>query len=194
MKSIGRTVAYPLLALTCELLALQPAWAQQASDQFGLHIVVENSSLSTPVKQVSPQPPVVFVEDRNGSPVTDAIVVFTAPERGASGIFETGSRSKTVTTDRNGKAVAAGFRANANAGTYEIQVRAQFLGETAVGTVSHTNVAAGKSSGKLIAILAIAGAGAAGAILKTGGGESGGNKKNEPVPTISFGTSVIGPP
>ena len=189
---VGRTVAYVLLALVCERLALQPAWAQQGNDQFGLHIVVESTTMSTPVKLLSAQPPAVIVEDRTGSPVANAIVVFTAPERGAGGAFEGGSRTKTVTTDRNGKAVATGFRANGTAGTYEIQVRAQFLGETAIGTVSHTNVSAGKSQGKLIAILAIAGAGAAGVILKAGGGDS--NNGGSQLPTISLGSSTIGPP
>ena len=189
---MGRTVTSALLALSCELLVLQPVWAQQGNDQFGLHIVVERSSISTPVKLVSPQPPAVVVEDRAGSPVANAIVVFTAPERGAGGTFDGGSRTKTVTTDRNGNAIATGFRANGNAGTYEIQVRAQFLGETAVGTVSHTNVSSGKGSGKLIAILAIAGAGAAGVILKAGGGGS--PDPGSTLPTISFGGSTIGAP
>jgi hypothetical protein len=187
---IGRTVARALLVLTCELALLQPLWAQQGNEQFGLHIVVEKSNMSTPVKLVSPQPPAVLVEDRSGSPVANAIVVFTAPERGAGGTFDGGSRTKTVTTDRNGKAVATGFRANGTAGTYEIQVRAQFLGETAVGTVSHTNVSSGKSQTKLIAILAIAGAGAAGLIMKAGGGDGG----SENLPTISLGGSTIGAP
>jgi hypothetical protein len=190
---VGRTAACLLLALTCEPLVLQPVWAQQANPAFGLRLVVENSSRSTPVKMVAPEPPVVFVEDRNGAPVTNALVIFTAPERGASGVFEDGSRTKTVASDRNGKAVGIGFRANGTQGTYEIQVRAQFLGEVAVSKVSHTNIAGQKSSKKLIAILAIAGAGAAGVILK-GGGNGGSSDSRSTLPTITFGGATVGAP
>jgi hypothetical protein len=192
-KIVGRTIAYLLLALSCEPLVLQPVWAQQANNAFGLRVVVENSSRSTPVKLVAPEPPVVYVEDRNGAPITNALVVFTAPERGASGVFEDGSRTKTVATDRNGKAVGIGFRANETPGTYEIQVKAQLLGEVGVGTVSHTNIAAPKGSKKLIAILAVAGAGAAAVILKAGGG-NGGSDPESTRPTISFGGATVGAP
>jgi hypothetical protein len=189
-----------VIAFICGLLIVQPAFAQQSQDTFGLKVKIENGDNgSTAVKMPATDPIVVVVVDANDQPVQGALVVFTAPDQGAGGVFENENRTITVTTDRNGRATASGYKANSTAGSYQIDVRTQLLNETANAEISHTNVASGKKNTKLIAILAIAGAGAAGALIKVaGGGGSGGGTNNGgtggTVPTITFGGSTVGAP
>jgi hypothetical protein len=191
-------------------MVIQPLIAQQSADQFGLRIVIaEGDAVSIPVGQISPRPPVVIVEDRGNRPIANAIVEFTTPATGPSGVFENGARSITVRTDANGRAVGLGFRSNATPGAYQIQVRAQFLNETATGAVGYTNIAASRGSGRLIAILAAVGAGAVGAVVAGsrggggggGGGNGGGGNPPGPnpgdtgtPPTITFGGASVGAP
>ena len=184
------TIVVPLVLLLFEWTAFQPVFAQQPASNFGLRIEVENGAgASTAVKLPSTEPTVVVVMDGSNRPVQGALVMFTAPEQGSGGVFENGTRTMTVTTDRNGRATAAGYRANATAGTYQIEVQAQFLNEVVFSTVAHTNVAGGKQTKKLFAILAIGGGGAAVVLLKAGGGGGGG-----PSTTVSFGGSSVGAP
>src|SRR4030095_3229530 len=109
---------------------------------------VENGAgASTNVKSPSAEPLVIVVADSSNKPVQGAVVTFTAPEDGAGGVFENGTRTLTVTTDRNGRASASGYRANSTAGTYDIEIQAKFLDEITNANVSHTNVGSKKSSG-----------------------------------------------
>jgi len=200
---LKRAIVYPLVLLICELGVLQPVLAQQpgvdvtvyAQEGFGLKIKIEEGDgASTPIKFPSTGPK-ILVLDANNLPVQGALVSFAAPESGPSGFFEGGTRSVTVATDRDGRAVASGFQTNAIAGSYEIQVHAQFLNEPAAAVVTRTNIAESKSSKKLIVILAIAGAGAAGAVLAAGGGGGGGSSTPaSTLPTITFGGSTVGAP
>jgi len=201
---LKRAIVFPLVLFLCNLAILQPVFAQQpgvkvtvyADEGFGLKIKIDEADVApTPVKFPSVGPKIVVV-DADNHPVQGAIVSFTVPESGPSGFFEGGTRSVTVATDRDGRAAASGLQANAMAGTYEIQVHAQFLNETASSVVTRTNVAAAsKSSKKLIVILAVVGAGAAGAVLAAGGGGGGGSSTPaSTLPTITFGGSTIGAP
>ena len=56
----------------------------------------------------------------NGSPVSGAVVTFSAPTSGASGTFIGGSTSATVTTGSDGVATAPILTANATAGSYQV--------------------------------------------------------------------------
>ena len=186
-----------LAIFICGLMILQPAFAQQSPDTFGLKLRIENGDNgSTTVKLPATEPIVVVVTDSKDQPVQGALVVFSSPDHGAGGTFDNESRTITVTTDRNGRATASGYKANSTAGTYQIEVRSQLLNETANAQITHTNVGGGKKNTKLIAILAIAGAGAAGALIKASGG-GGPDPIKEPqvtIPTISFGSSTVGGP
>lgn len=199
-RKIKHSLVYALLLTLCELMVVLPVRAQEAGDSFGLRIVASQAGDgSTTVRQLSARPPSVIVEDRSNRPVANAIVVFTAPESGASGVFEDGSRTLTVTTDRTGRAVGLGYRANATTGPYQIQVRAQFLNETAESFIGHTNIATRGGSGKLIGILAAVGGVAIGAVVAGGGGGGGNNSSPNSTPpatppTITFGGSSIGAP
>ena len=168
-------------------------------------VVVEGEGAINNVRQRTAREPIVQVQDENHRPVAGAIVTFTLPGRGASGVFANGSQTLTVTTDQQGQAVARGLRPNGVKGQMQIRVNANYRGQTANTTITQTNAvvasaaagaaAGGAISGKLIAVLAIVGAAAAGgAVYAT---QRGGNTPAAvviPATTVSVGTGQVGPP
>src|SRR6266542_1298124 len=165
-----RWLAVVLSYLMVLELLLAPAVAQEAPiSQLNL-VIVEGEGAINNIKQRTAREPIVQVEDENHKPIAGAAVVFMLPDQGASGAFANGSRTLTIMTDNQGRAVARGFRPNNVPGKMQMRVSASFQGKTASATISQTNVAAaaagaaagGAISGKLIAIIAIAGAAAAG--------------------------------
>jgi len=166
--------------------------------------ILEGEGAINNIRQRTAREAIVQVTDENDRPVAGAVVLFTLPDRGASGVFANGSTSMTVTTDAQGRAVSTGLRPNNVAGKMEMRVNASHQGQTASTTVSQTNTvgaaAAGAGGGKIAAILAIAGGGAAGAVLATRK-KNGGSPAPTPGPTpgptpttVSAGTPSIGPP
>ena len=179
-----------LVAVLCQLLLLQPAFARQAGAQPGIRIVVvKGDRAKNVIQQISPEPLTVRVEDFNRRPVAGATVAFAAPVTGPSGEFANGSSTVTATTNQDGLATAEGYHPNAIPGPYLILLRAEFRGQLATGAIEQTNVEAGKSHAKRIAtILSIAGVAAgAAALAKRNGG-------NESTPTITLGDSAVGAP
>ncbi|MBI2681068.1 MAG: hypothetical protein HYX25_08700 [Candidatus Solibacter usitatus] len=133
--------------------------------------------------------------------------MFSLPNNGASGVFANGSRSMTVLTDSQGRAVARGLKLNKASGEMKIHVNASYQGQTASTDITQTNTvaaagaaagaaAASGMSGKMIAILVgIAAAGAAGgAIAATRGGNSPTAVTPAPSTTITPGTGTVGAP
>jgi hypothetical protein len=109
----------------------------------------------------------VRVEDATGKPIAGAAVTFILPTQGASGAFSNGGQSITIPTDASGKAEAR-VKPNRVAGRMEIRVNAVSRGETARAVITQYNMlvpGAGGGSGKVIAILAILGAAAAGGVV-----------------------------
>ena len=169
-------------------------------------VVIEGEGAINDIRQRTAREPIVQVQDENHRPVAGAIVTFTLPGRGASGVFANGSQTLTVTTDQQGQAVARGLRPNGIKGQVKIRVNANHRGQTASITITQTNAiigaaaagaAAGGISAKLIAILAVVGAAAAGgAVYATQRG--GGATPAPPVPaaatTVSAGSGQVGPP
>jgi hypothetical protein len=178
--------------------------AAMAQDQPELQILVIGGEGSiNNVKQRTGREPVVEIRDRNNRPVAGAAVLFEAPRNGASGTFTGGSSSLRVTTDAQGRAIGQGFQPNTVAGDFAVQVTATLGTVTATATIHMRNVAgaiiphsakAGVLHGKLIAIVAVAGAAAAaGAVAATrGGGTTPSNTPPTPT-TISLGTGSVGP-
>ena len=80
------------------------------------------------IKQRTAREPIVEVRDENNRPVAGALVLFEAPERGASGTFLNGSRTTRVTTDANGQAVGRDFKPNQSSGNLQMSVTASFSG------------------------------------------------------------------
>jgi hypothetical protein len=179
-----------LAGAMCHLLVLQPVLGQPAGRQSGLRIViVEGAGARNVVLQITPRPLIIRIEDANNGPVDGAMVTFTAPETGASGEFSNDSRVLQLTTGPDGLAVTGAYHPNATKGAYQIQVRAEFQGQVATASIPQMNVAQKKGRGKLIAIVAIAGAAATAAIVH--------NRKNKSTPagpTITFGGGAVGAP
>jgi hypothetical protein len=172
------------------MLVLGPALAQQT-----LRIVpVEGSGARNVVQQITARPITVRVEDARGMPVADARVIFSSPASGPSGEFNNAARTLEVTTNSRGLASANNYHPNAIAGSYNIDVRAEYQGQTARIQIPQENVTQGKSRRKLIAILAIAG-GAAGAILASSlKKKSSGPTTPTTPPTITLGDGSVGAP
>jgi hypothetical protein len=209
-------MAVLLAALISLQTPLEAGWAQQEEgprpSKLRLEIVEGDGAINN-IKDRVAREPVVKVEDENRKPVAGAVVVFTLPERGASGAFTDGSRILTVLTDQNGQAAARGFQPNSVAGKMNIRVNASFRGVTASRTIVQTNSLVGAAAGgaaaggaaagaamgtaKIIAIVAaVGGAAAAGvAVAATkGGGGSTPTPAGPPASVITPGTPTVGPP
>jgi hypothetical protein len=170
-------------------------------------VVIEGEGAINNVRQRTAREPIVQVQDENHKPIAGAIVTFTLPSRGASGVFANGSQTLTVTTDQQGQAVARGLRPNTVKGQMQIRVNASHNGQTATTNITQTNAvvaaaagaaAHGAVSGKLIAVLAVVGAAAAGgAVYATRSGGSNGTPNptpSAPVTTVAAGSGQVGPP
>ena len=162
-------------------------------------VIVEGDGAINNIRQRTAREPVVEVQDENHKPVAGAVILFETPSRGASAEFPGGAHSLSVTTDAQGRAVARGLQPNSNKGQYQIHITASYGGATASAVITQSNAIAGAGtsasagSGKLIAILAVAGAAVAGGIYwatHTGGSSS----TTNPATTIAAGAGVVGPP
>lgn len=175
-------------------------WAQEAGAQLNI-VIVDGDGAINNIRQRTAREPIVQVEDQNHKPVAGAAVVFLLPDQGASGVFANGSHTLTVITDAQGRAAAKGFRPNTVQGKLQIHVTASHQGQTASATISQTNAvsaAAGAAtagvSGKLIAILAIAGGAVAGGIVAATHGGGGSSTTTTPPTTVTPGTGTVGAP
>ncbi len=188
------------------LLATWNLWGEQnpqpaAPTKLSL-IVVEGNDTINNVKQRTSRETIVQVEDENHRPVAGAAVAFLLPDSGPGGTFAGASKSATVVTDAQGRAVMPRMTTNQLTGQYQIRVNASFRGQQASITIAQQNVAAaaaaaaaGGLSTKLLLIIAgVAAAGAtAGAVVATRGG--GTTTTATPTGSISAGgTATVGGP
>ena len=187
-----------LAILICVFMVVASGVA--APQDGALKVVVVRGSNGANVVSLPAKPIAVRVTDRNDRPISGATVVFTAPASGAGGDFANGTNPVIVFTDAQGLATAPQYRANSNAGAYQILVRAAYMSQVASASIEQTNVVAQKSH-KAIIIAALAGGAAAVAFAaKGGGGSSEPNTPSTPppvsptLPTITLtGSSVSGP-
>ncbi len=119
------------------LLTVAPAAAQQA--QLRLVVVAGQDALNN-IRLTENRDVIVELQDQNRLPVMGAEVTFILPDAGPGGTFPDGTRSLTVTSDAQGRAVAAGIRPNGETGPLQIRVSATYLGLTATAVVQQTNV------------------------------------------------------
>jgi hypothetical protein len=176
-----------------------------AAQQQGIKIVIlEGEAAIHNIRQRTARELVVRVEDEAGKPVEGASVNIISPSSGASVTFADRAEA-TATTDPQGRAVIRGVRPNHTPGKVELRINVSHAGQTARATVTQFNMVvenpAPKKSGhgKMIAILAVVGAGAAGGILAgTRGGSSTATAPTTPVavPPIGIipGTGTVGAP
>jgi hypothetical protein len=158
-----------------------PVWSQAPPPAPGpaqarLNIVVVGGESAINNIKGRVNEPIVQVEDENHRPIAGAAVVFFLPSRGPSGNFPDGSKTLTVSTDAQGRAVAAGIHRNNVSGQMQIRVTASYAGQTVSVVINQTNVAAGggglSTTAKVLIGIAVAGGAAAGAVLATRGGSS----------------------
>jgi hypothetical protein len=147
----------------------------------------------------------VLVTDETGKPVDMAAVSFRLPDAGASGVFNSGSRTEIVTTGPDGRATVWGMQWNKTAGPVEIRITAnkeqaragivstQYLsdsvaapsGAEAVFTASH-----GGHPWAWVAVVAAVGAGA-GAFFLLHNSSKQQTTSTSPVTGVSIGTPSI---
>lgn len=157
-------------------------------------VVIEGEDAVNIVQQKTAVAPVVEVRDRNNQPVAGAIVRFAIQQ--GRGSFA-GARTISVTTNAAGRAVAAGLTPTGN-GALQIAASASFQGQTAVATITQTNVmtaaqAAGASSGASSAASG-GGAGSGGISGTTIGVVSGVAAAGTLVAVTQSGSSDVPPP
>lgn len=191
----------PLMAVILSLvMALPPAWAQEAGAIKALNIViVEGEGAINNVRQRVAREPIAEVTDENKKPVAGALVTFMLPGNGPGGVFANGSNTLTVTTDNAGRAVARGLRVNNQQGPFQVRVSASHQGLTTSTSFTMTNAAVAAAAtgiglaAKLWIALAVAGAAAAGTAVYVNQRDS----SNGAVPAsigITPGTPTVGPP
>ena len=179
-------------------------------------VVVEGDGAIDNLSQRTAREPIVRITDENDNPIAGVAVTFLVPDTGASGVFSNGLTSITVQSDNAGLAVGQGFTPNATQGSLQIQVNANYVGQSVSTTITQTNVvAAGAGTGAGGAAVG-AGAGgigaatvavvvgvivgvATGVAVAVGGGEDASASPNNDVPipppvtTVSLGGTSIGP-
>jgi hypothetical protein len=172
-------------------------------------VIIEGDGAINNVRERTAREPIVQVVDENDRPVAGATVFFMLPNTGASANFADGTFSLRTTTDKLGRAVARGLRANGEVGKYQIRVEASFQNVTVNGTLGQANAvltsgaaaggAAGVAAGistKAVVVLAIVGAAAAGgtvALIK-GGDDPAKPPQPPPVAVIRPGNPSFGAP
>jgi hypothetical protein len=136
-------------------------------------IVLKGEDAVNVVQQKTAVAPVVEVRDRNDIPVAGAMVTF-AVQGGKAATFSGGMSTVSVTTNAAGQAAVSGFSPIAS-GTVHINVQAVFQGQTAVATITQTNVMTAAQAAQLAGASTNSGssaAGAAGGSTGAGGGIS----------------------
>jgi hypothetical protein len=181
-----------LTVVLCQLLLSTSIIAGQ---QTGLKVIVlRGNGIDNVINEVPPEPFAVRVVDATNRPISGATVMFTAPSNGPGGTFPTGASFSTV-TDEDGRALGLLYHPNSIEGSYTVQVRAEFLGQSSMTSIRQSNVLVKKSkvsSKRKFVIAAVAGAGAAIAASALGGGGSSATPARPATPTITFGNASIG--
>lgn len=185
---VSALLVYVLIVL-CVVPPLGAQDAAQGPVPTKLNIeIIEGDGAVNNIRLRTAREPIVQVTDENHKPVAGALVLFTTPGKGASGLFN-GANTLSVTTDAQGRAVAQGFQSNAIKGKFQIRVDASYRGVHAQRTLGQANAGAALGlTAKILIITAIAAGAAAGGIIAA---NSGGGTK----PTIiTAGPPTVGGP
>ncbi len=185
-------------------LILSLAGLSPAQDTGGLRIlVITGNGAVNDISKYVPTPTILEVRDSLDQPVAGATVSFTFPEIGPSGRFADGSRTWATTSDARGRVTMSGFVPSRNEGSYQIAVNAASGEKSASIMLRETNAFVptaalrGKprmgSSARILVILGIGGAVAAGSLLAIKGGNTGSSASASPT-SISIGSISIGAP
>lgn len=189
----------PFRRILAFLLPLALVIAQDQVPKLNI-VIVEGEGAVNNIRQRVASEPVVQVDDENRKPIAGAIITFSLPNQGAGGVFANGSHSLTVTTDNAGRAAARGIQLNKVNGKYQIRVTASHNGRTASATITQASqfAAAPAVSGKMVVLLSIAAAAAAGIAIGVTRGGSSPNAPPTPTPIpptiITPGSPTVGGP
>lgn len=187
-RALSVFLAFLMMAegLPARLAAQTPAPTQ-------LNIVIlEGEGAINNLRQRVSREAIVQVEDENHKPLSGVAVIFLLPSHGPSGVFLDGSRSLTVMTDAQGKAVARGIQSNKVSGKMQIRVNAKYQGLTQSTVITQANAvsaaAAGGISAKLLTLILVGAAAAAAgtAVALTRGGTT--------TAVVTPGTPTVGAP
>ncbi len=199
------------VALSLTYLIAIPGFAAlpqetESIDQLVIEIIKGDNATYNP-RELTTQEFIVEVRDDNDNPVAGATVLFTLPERGASGQFPGGAKTLTVQTDQFGRATAESFLPGTETGEFQIQVEARYQGAVGQATISQQIVApaapqappqpgGGFPGVAILGIVAAAGAAVAVALVAGGGnnGTPAGGGPAAPPTTITPGTPSVGAP
>jgi hypothetical protein len=167
--------------------------AQVASTTKLKILILDGDAAINNIRLGTAREPIVQIQDENDRPVAGALVVFTLPDRGASGVFADGTKSLMVQTDTKGQAMARGLKPNKTPGQFKIRVDASHQGTTTSSSVAQSNILGGAAviSTKMITLLAIVGGAAAAGIVAASQGGS--ETANAPT-SITPGATRVGPP
>jgi hypothetical protein len=204
---VAKALTVILTFVLIHYLAFPPVSGAQTIPAELRIVVLQGEGATTNIRQRASSEPLIRVEDEKQNPIADAVAVFTLPTEGATGEFSNASKTLTVTTDQRGQAAATGLKMNSIPGKVPIFISVSYRGLSARTIMTQFSVAppgakVGEKSGhgKLIAILAIVGAGAAGgAVAATHKGGSSPTASIPPpaAPTpigITTGSGTIAPP
>ena len=196
---ISSAVSILLTLLLAAPLPLFSAAPQQEGAGLKL-LILEGEGAVNNVKQRTAREVIVEVRDENDNPVGGAVVMFTLPDRGPSGLFANGQKVATVTTGPDGKAQTLITELNSAKGDMPIRVNASHQGVRTSATITQANVAAGAGGAATAGIVIgiVAGAAAAAAVALTQGGSepatSNPGATPRPRATVTAGTPTVGPP
>ena len=111
--------------------------------------IVEGEGLSYRIGTRATRGITVLVTDETGQPVSLAAVTFRLPDQGASGTFNSGSRTEVAASGADGRASVWGMRWNNTPGTVEIRISAakEQLRAGIVSTQTLTNDGAAPGAG-----------------------------------------------
>lgn len=122
--------------IVCAVALHGPAFAQAPAGALKI-VVIEGEDAVNIIQQKTAVAPIVEVRDSNNLPVSGATVTFSLSGQGAS--FAGGAQSLTVVTNAAGQATAAGLTPTAT-GAVQISASATFQGQTAIATITQSNV------------------------------------------------------
>jgi len=171
-----------------------PAQAPAQPNKLFIQILDGEGALND-IRSRTAREPIVQIEDENHKPIAGAVVLFTTPGSGPSGVFSNGLTTFQTTTGADGRAAAQGLKPNNVTGQFQIQVSATYGNLSSVAVINQTNTGKGSPqshashglSVKVITIVGViaGGAVATGVLLSQNGGHS---------TTITPGTPTVGAP
>lgn len=182
------------------------ARAQESSSASAPRLVVtilDGEGALNDIRQRTAREPIVEVDDENHRPVAGAAVLFTLPGSGPSGVFPGGAQTFSTVTDSAGRAVAHGLRPNTIQGSYNIQVKVTYNGQSAQTMIHQQNITGENSAAEhaahaaglktvLIVVASAAAAGTVAVIVATRGGGSSPTTISPGPPTVGAPSAVAG--